>query len=157
MAGRKATGREVKVIEPITPQQQTFIEALLAGKSISEAALVAGVSRRSATYWLHDGEHPVTVEYEKQATLHRQQFYDRVANIQSLALKAIEDALSEEAPPALRLKTAMFIFESQLQHLIPRARVPAQPVDLVEQELKIVGERHHITVFSGDKFAKVPD
>jgi hypothetical protein len=37
------------VLEPITPLQQTVVEALLSGKSITEACAVTGIPRRTVT------------------------------------------------------------------------------------------------------------
>jgi hypothetical protein len=44
--GQKLVQQE-KALEPITEKQQSFIGALLSGKNISEAARLAGISRRA--------------------------------------------------------------------------------------------------------------
>lgn len=161
MAGRKVTttttSRDVRVLEPVTPVQQTFIELLLSGRSISDAALQAGISRRTATYWLHDPSSPVTIEYQKQASLKRDTFYQRMANLQGLALQAIEDALSADSPPHVRLKVATFIYEQQLQHLGRPHTIPDPPAELVAQELKSVSDRQHVEMFSFAELESLPD
>ena len=115
MAGRKITRAkqaDVTVIEPITPQQQQFIEALLAGHTTSEAALMAGISRRTVYYWLQEDNHPVTLEYEKQAAILYQTNRERLKNIRNMAMQVIEDALSAESPIAIRIKVAEFVLST---------------------------------------------
>jgi hypothetical protein len=140
----------------ITENQQRFIEGLLAGKSISDAALLAGMSRRTVTYWLADPEHPVTVEYEKQRILARQQFNERVARLHELAFKAMEDSLSEAAPPALRFQAAKFLIEIHLEHYC-RVSTPERAQELVEREATLVGERDYFQQFSAHRLDHVPD
>lgn len=140
----------------ITENQQRFIEGLLAGKSISEAALLVGMSRRTVTYWLADPEHPVTLEYEKQRILARQKFYERVAHLHELAFKALEDSLAEAAPPAIRFQAAKFLYEKHLEALCG-VRAPDRAQELVERESSLVHERDYFQQFNAHKLARVPD
>lgn len=153
---RKNTTTEIKVLDPITPQQQTFIEALLQGKNISEAAIIAGISRRTASYWLNDPEHQVYLEYEKQRLAQQQDFNSRIAGIHEAALQAIEASLSEEAPLPLRLKAAQFIYQMHLQQVsnVSQAR---RPFDLIKTEGSTVDDRDHFEMFSGHHLDRLPD
>lgn len=148
--------RETEILEPITPLQQTFIEALLSGKTIKEAATLSGVSRRTATYWLSDGNHPVTIEYEKQLAYRRQELTGRMATIYDLALKAIEDALSPEAPPGIRWQAAKLIYE---KHVEPMCQTrPAQPsVTLLKEAAGQVDEQTFFETYDKYKLLSHPD
>jgi hypothetical protein len=150
------TPLQEKALEPITEKQQSFIEALLSGKTISEAALIAGISRRTATYWLADPQHPVTLEYEKQRILARQQFYRRVASLHEKALKAMEDALSEAAPPAIRFQAAKFLYEKHLEHLCG-VRAPERAQQLVERESNLAQEREYFQTYNASRIKQIPD
>src|SRR6266567_4330920 len=130
---RKKASEESTALEAITDTQQTFIQALLSGKNITEAALVASVSRRTATYWMMHNNNPVRIEYEKQRLALRQEFYNRVATLHELALKALEDSLSPDAPPAIRFQAARFLYEAHLQAYFGAAR-PRDGGDLADEE-----------------------
>lgn len=137
---RKATTESDQaqaVLEPITPIQQRFIEALLTGKNITEAALVSGVSRRAACYWLDDEKHPVRVEYDKQCIVMREEFQRRIASIHNLALKALEDLLAPSTPPFIRIQAVKMIYEA---HLLPHGNIvwPGAPGEIVHHELEQV-------------------
>jgi transposase len=153
---RKSTSKEIKVLEPITPQQQTFIEALLQGKNISEAAIIAGISRRTASYWLNDPEHQVYLEYEKQRLTQQQNFTSRIATIHEAALQAIEASLSEEAPLPLRLKAAQFIYQTHLQQVC-NVRQARQPFSLVKDEGDAMSNREHFENFGSYHLNRLPD
>ncbi len=140
----------------ITENQQRFIEGLLSGKSISDAALLAGLSRRTVTYWLADPEHPVTLEYEKQRILARQQFYERVAHLHELAFKAMEDALSEAAPPGIRFQAAKFLYEKHLEPLCG-VRAPDRAQQLVERESNLAQEREYFQTYNAYRINQIPD
>lgn len=125
--------QQLVVVDPITPVQQSFIELLLTGKTIAESALLAGVSRRAATYWLHDTEHPVRREYELQRARQRQELSRRVSNIHGLALTALEDLLSPDAPVGIRFQTFKLLYENHLKESL-NLSLPVQPAVLVEEE-----------------------
>jgi hypothetical protein len=154
MARKKATGGQV--LEAITPAQQTFIEALLAGKSIKQAAMLAGVSRRTATYWLSETDHPVALEYEKQRAYRRQELSNRVANIYELAFKAIEDALSPEAPPGIRWQAAKLIYEKHLEQLC-QIRPAPEPLTLVKEVAEQAGDQTWFETWEKHKLLSLPD
>jgi hypothetical protein len=143
-------------LEPITEKQQSFIEALLSGKNISDAALLAGISRRTATYWLADPENPVCMEYEKQRIMARQEFYGRVAGLHEKALKAMEDALSEEAPPTIRFQAAKFLYEKHLAQLCG-VRDPVRAQELIERESNLAHEREYFQQFNAYRIDQIPD
>lgn len=124
---------EAAVLALITPVQQTFIEHLLTGKSISMAARMAGISRRTAMYWLADEKHPVRVEYDKQRDQALAEFDRQVASIHSAALSALEDLLSEHTPPFIRVQALRLIYEDHLRdHLGLRA--PGHAASMVCKE-----------------------
>jgi hypothetical protein len=117
-------------LNPITPKQQDFVERLLSGQTISEAARSCGLSRRVVTYWLGDKTHPVRIEYEKQLLAAQDGLRSRVANLHQLAFLALEDLLSAQMPPWVRFATARLIYESHLQQLC-EPRAPKQSADLI--------------------------
>ncbi len=133
MPRKRDTNNERAILEPITELQQRFIEALLTGKNISDAATMVGISRRAATYWLLPGT-PIRLEYEKQRIAYKQEFYSRIANLHTLTLKALEDSLSSEAPPMVRFQAAKYLYEAHLQHFC-NARIPAEASELVKDML----------------------
>lgn len=123
------------VLEPITPIQQRFIEALLTGKNITEAALVSGVSRRAACYWLDNEKHPVRREYDKQRVAMRDEFQRRIATIHNLAFNALEDLLAPSTPPFIRVQALGMVYKPHLQ---PHADIvwPGAPAEIVRHEIE---------------------
>ncbi len=114
----------------ITAQQQRFIEVLLSGTSITEAARVVGVSRRTATYWMAQDGNPTRKEYERQATERALAFTTRIEKLHDLAISALEDMMSKKAPPWQRFQAAKLIYERHLaEHGDKRAPLPVH--DLV--------------------------
>ena len=136
-----AVRRKTQVLEPITPQQQSFIEALLTGKSITDAALTAKLSRRAATYWMNDAHHPVRMEYEKQRLASLATVASRVASLHGLAFSALEDLLAPSAPPAVRFQAAKLIYEAHLQGFC-EPTPPQSTTELVAKELTGMYEEH---------------
>jgi hypothetical protein len=156
MPRKPAMIHQEKALEGITPRQQTFIELLLSGKSISDAALEAGISRRTATYWLANPEHSVTIEYEMQRIVQRQRFQARVAALHEKALAAMEASLDAEAPPAIRFQAAKFLYE---QHLASHFNMqpPGRPQELVEKETDQAGDYIHFLKYDADRLDAIPD
>lgn len=130
-------------LQVITDTQQNFIQALLTGKSIKEAAILAGVSRRSATYWMMSNN-PVRLEYETQRLALKEQFYSRIARLHGLALQAMEDSLSPDAPPIVRFNAAKYLYEAHLQRYSSVAW-PADADDLAQAELHAAREKTYST------------
>lgn len=139
MARKKSTDETGLVM--ITDAQQNFIQSLLSGKSIQEAAILAGVSRRAATYWMMNNN-PVRLEYEKQRLAIKEQFYSRIASLHEQALKAMEDSLSPDTPPAIRFNAAKFLYEAHLQHF-SNVAWPGDSEKLVKAELKAGREKSY--------------
>jgi len=105
-----ARKRALEVIQTeLTDRQRLFIEQLLTGKNITDAADAVGISRRAATYWLHDYNHLVRLEYDRLRIMAKDAFRARIANLHNLALAALESALAEDAPPAIRFAAARFL------------------------------------------------
>ena len=110
-----------KSVNELTPIQLRFIEYLLAGKNLSEAALLAGVSRRAACYWMNDTESVVHCEYERLRQAQQQEFQARVTGLHDLAFKALEDSLKSPVP-GIKFAAAKLIYEAKLQE---RCETPA--------------------------------
>jgi hypothetical protein len=123
---RKKTMGRKKVVEPelseeekqvaleqVKATQQRFVELLLTGKSIAEAARVLQISRRTATYWMQQDTF-VRYAYEHERQCAATAFRERIAKLHDLALTALEEALSDETQPVLRLSAARFIYSSNL-------------------------------------------
>lgn len=136
-----------QVLEPITPQQQSFIEALLSGKSITDAALTAKLSRRTATYWMNAAHNPVRMEYEKQRLVALATVTSRVATLHGLAFKALEDLLAASSPPAVRFQAAKLIYEAHLQEFC-KPTPPQSTVELVEKEVTHLYEENKLIGFN---------
>ncbi|HEY4385196.1 MAG TPA: hypothetical protein VGN34_12100 [Ktedonobacteraceae bacterium] len=153
---RLKTVKNEQALEVITERQQTFIEALLSGKSITDAALITGISRRAATYWLSNPEHIVNEEYEKQRALQLQNFRARIAGIHEATLKAIEDALSEASPPAIRFQAAKLIYEKHLERY-GNVRMPSSALDLAKAETRQVEDRASFQRFDEKYLPYVPE
>lgn len=98
----------------ITPPQQQFIEALLMGRNITQASLLVGVSRRTGCNWM-TRDNPVRYEYDVQRAQLAQQFHTRISKLHDMALKTLEDMLSSDQPPWIRIQVAKLIYETQLK------------------------------------------
>jgi hypothetical protein len=103
------------VVTAITPLQQTYIEHLLSGKNITEAALASGISQRTAARWLALG-HPVHVEYEKQRLQVLAEFRSRMSTLTGMAIDTLQAALSSEVDLKTRIDVAKFLYTQQLSH-----------------------------------------
>jgi Homeodomain-like domain len=113
---KRAESTEVTVLEP---QQHRFIERLLAGQTITEAARHLGISRRTATYWLKDNA-LVRAAYERERLRMADEFRSRIARLHDLALSTLEEALSPDTPLSDRLSVARFLYA---QHLAQYATI----------------------------------
>jgi len=147
MARQKALSvLEPRTLEPITSNQQTFIEYLLSGRNISQAALLAGISRRTATYWLADPAH--RSRWNTKSSAYSSSRNSRTGSrpgsriCMSWPFKAMEDALAPDTPPAIRFQAAKFLYEKHLEHLC-KVQGARSPQDLVEKQTKVVDERDH--------------
>src|SRR5258708_1876397 len=70
----------------LSPIQEQFIQALLTGKSITDAAQLLKIGRRTATLWMKDN-HPVRLEYEH---VKREQSVSIRAGIQEMHTMALD-------------------------------------------------------------------
>jgi len=98
----------------LTPLQHRFVEALLTGKNVTQAALLAGCSRRAAMYWLRDADSPVRMAYESRRIASIDDFDRRMMKLHELTLKTMEDLLSPKVAPALRFQAAKLLYEAHL-------------------------------------------
>ena len=132
----------LKVVEqppqPLTETQRKFIDALLTGKTISEAAITAGLSRQAAFYWMADPHSDLYHEYILARMEKRQAFRDHITQLHEKAISAMEASLSADAPPAVRFAAAKFIYSAHLQSSGFMAR-PSEPDDLVREEIERYG------------------
>lgn len=99
----------------LTPLQHAFIDALLTGKNISQAARIAGCSSRAALYWLSDPDCPVKAVYEERRAALTAKFDERIAKLHDLTLNALEDLLSKKTPPFIRVQAVKMLYEAHLQ------------------------------------------
>lgn len=108
-----AEEKPVVALEQITATQQRFVETLLTGKSIAEAARLCRIGRRTATYWMQQ-DTVVRVAYEAERQKVVTAFRERILNLHDLVLTALEDALTADAYPELRASVAKFLYSSNL-------------------------------------------
>jgi len=119
--------------QELTPLQLRFIELLLAGKNVTDAARTVGVSRRAACNWL-DPAHAVHQEYERQRRALAYALAERVKEVHALAMKALKDFLSSTKRPDLRFAALKLVYESHLREELTRQE-PASSEQLVRDEL----------------------
>jgi hypothetical protein len=100
-------------LELIDDRQRRFVELLLSGKSIAEAARQLQIGRRTATYWM-EANTPVRFVYERERQKAAAEFRERLMRLHDLALKVIEETLEEGTDPALRVNVAKFIYSTNL-------------------------------------------
>lgn len=124
---------DTQVLEPITPIQQRFIEALLTGQSISAAARLVGIAKRTAMYWLADREGVVRIEYEKQRAQALATLAQRISGLYESALKALEDSLAPEAPLPIRNQTARWLADAHLHEALT-FKAPGEAVEMLHGE-----------------------
>lgn len=141
---------------PLTPQQQEFVALLAAGYSITDAANEIGLSRRAVTYWLHIEDSSLRLEYERLRREAKKTLSERVTKIYDLAFKAIEDMLSEEAPPAVRWQVVKMLFESRIQSALPDL-LPAGGSKLVESETRKAHSKRHFDTYDAQDMALIPE
>ncbi len=120
--------------QELTPLQLRFIELLLAGKNVTDAARTVGVSRRAACNWL-DPAHAVHQEYERQRRALAYALQERVRLVHELAMKALKDFLISTKRPDLRFQAMKLVYESHLREELTRPE-PASSEQLVSDELQ---------------------
>src|SRR5258708_14831416 len=119
--------------QELTPLQLRFIELLLAGKNVTDAARTVGVSRRAACNWL-DPAHAVHQEYEQQRRALAYALQERVKQVHELAMKALKEFLISTKRPDLRLQAMKLVYESHLRDELTRPE-PASSEHLVRDEV----------------------
>src|SRR5258707_184614 len=101
------------LLEAVDTLQQRFVELLLAGHSITEAARRLRIGRRTATYWMKE-DSLVRYAYEHERLRLADEFRARVAKLHDLAMQTLEAALSPDAPLDVRLPIARFLYSAHL-------------------------------------------
>jgi phage terminase small subunit len=110
----------------LTPQQEAFVEALLACASPGEAAKKVGIGRTTAYRWL---ELPhLKRAYEQARSDLQAHAMERLRSLKSKAVDAIERNLEALVPPAVQLRAAQLVLE-QTQQPAGQAN-PLQGLDL---------------------------
>jgi hypothetical protein len=137
----------LKVVEderpqPLSENEKKFIELLLAGMTISEAAITTGIRRSVAFFWMASPHCQIYQEYVVARIAKEQASRDRMTQLREKALSSIEASLSEEAPPAVRFAAAKFLYESQSSGFRERSLSPER---LVRDEIERYREaiNHH--------------
>jgi hypothetical protein len=120
-------------LEQVNALQQRFVELLLTGKTIAEAARVLQISRRTATYWMAEDTF-VRYAYERERQEAATAFRERITKLHDLVLSALEDALAAEADPDLRISVAKFLYGNNLAQYGTLALAPlADAAHLVDE------------------------
>ncbi len=122
--------RQNETLDSISPAQAATVEAMLAGKTVSDAAAAAGVSRATVHRWLKD-------DFAFQAELNRGRREIRrtaFGNLERLAAKAAE--CLEKAIDQGNVKAALEVLK-RLQLFAPSRIGSDDPAELaVEAEIK---------------------
>jgi phage terminase small subunit len=100
--------------EQITPKQEHFIQAMLAGHTIIAASKIAGISSRQAHRWLNDPA--IQSAYRDR----QHQVFDETLSTLMTDLSIARDALiaiikNEESPCACRVSAAKTIFDKAVE------------------------------------------
>ncbi len=132
--------------------QQRFVELLLTGKSITEAARALRIGRRTATYWMAQDTF-VRYAYERERQRAATEFRERIAKLNDLTLTALEDALSPDANPDVRLSVAKFLYSSNLEQFGTLAPL-ADAERLVDKVIadatddRLFGKRNDVQIYN---------
>lgn len=89
-----------------TPRQTRAIEALVAGKSITEAAEYAGVSRRTVHRWQQDPTFQRSLRAAQDAALSA--LVRQMTDLSESARETLEAVMADpDAPPSVRVRAAL--------------------------------------------------
>src|SRR5205823_14032735 len=89
---------------------------------------------RAACYWLEPG-HVVYQEYERQRRAVAFDSAEKVKNVHTLAMKALEDMLKSTKRPDLRFQAMKLVYESHLKEDLNKPQI-ASSEELVHHELE---------------------
>lgn len=98
-----------KIKTELSPQQARLIQLLLAGKSQNEAAAELGVSPRTITRWMELPQ--FTQEYKHIKTDLASQVIGEINKLFPKAIKALEDSLTCNKAPMVKLQAASMVLE----------------------------------------------
>jgi hypothetical protein len=128
--GREATSLLSPTGEELSPKQILALNALVSGKRIHEAAVAAGVNRRTLTRWLQSPLFRAAFNAELKHL--SQQASRRSALVTIRALDALDRIIASGEDPALVIKAALAVF----QHRPPPIEYgPITPQDIAYQNL----------------------
>lgn len=107
----------------LTLEQEQLIQHLTTGKSYEEASKLLGISSRTAKRWM-DLPH-VQEAYQSVRQAMSAYVRDQIKALSTKAIKALEDSLTLEEAPTVRLKAAQLV----LDRVAPEeAKAPATPL-----------------------------
>lgn len=114
-------------LPPLSPLQISFIDHLLTGKNISQAARATGVSRRTGTRWMRPGA-PVGVEYERRRLALEDASVKRFKGLYEKSCSVLEGFLSGKNAH-FRFAAARLVFEQ-----IEQKRRDARSLERLQDE-----------------------
>jgi hypothetical protein len=139
----------ISTLPILSPAQAQVVTALAQGRSVTAAALEAGIHRSTIHHWYrHEPAFETAVEQaraEYAATLN-----DSMRDLAARALETLRNLLEDpQTPPAIRLKAALAVlqrphFPKEGWHLPERIESPRQQDvldDLAEMEAAVRGTR----------------
>ena len=142
---RHETPYNATVLEPLTPAQETAIAALLAGKTITDAAADAGVDRATVHRWLRE-DFTFTAAFNAGRRELREGVQTRLERLAEKAAAAVERAIDNGD-----VKAALEILKG-LQVLAPVPMGSEDPGELAEDDrlkaLEQAGRRRNREMFA---------
>ena len=95
----------------LTEKQQTAIELLAAGTSVSETARQLGVTRATVSRWANQDVAFFTALNQVRRDMH-ESHRDQLRSLAGRALGVLEELLDKETPPHLRFRAAVAVIEA---------------------------------------------
>jgi hypothetical protein len=118
--------RQNATLDSISPAQEAAVEAMLAGKTVTEAALAGGVSRASVHRWLKE-DFAFQAELNRGRREIRRAAFGTLERIATKAAGCLEKALDEGD-----VKAALEVLK-RLQLLAPSRIGSDDPAELAEE------------------------
>lgn len=118
----------------LTAKQERFIESLLVLQNITQAATAAGVSKRTALYWMHGTGTPVSREYERRRLEQAEKFRERLNSLHEKAFGALEAMLDDGTQPEVRFRAVKLVYEG----IAGKPRALKAPAKLVYETVERV-------------------
>jgi len=91
----------------LKPEHLAFLEAWGKGCNVTESAKAAGVGRTSASAWINDPDHPVSIEWSRRCESASRRAIDRLRNLTESAVDALGEVVRDrEATASARVAAA---------------------------------------------------